>query len=237
MTQTIEMRTEGMSIKDVNNHLIYFQENKAKVRYLDRILSKRKLLSPRTKDSVYNLIFNLMNNRDLNYIPTDYQREEIKCWKEAGTVRRAAELSKKPRFAADWYEKLGETEKAKEMYKEIAEDLGNVGLLRKIKMIISFRSGTRDFNDNDNENAASYFMKAGEYEMAARFYKRAQNRIGLVEAYEKAGKTTLARQICEEIARSSDGYWETDPMALEYYERAGNVTKTIELQKRIRGNK
>lgn len=124
-----------MTLKDyeiMNKHLERVEDTKEKVRYLNRILEKEKLLSPGIREAVYDSFGHIF--LDFSNEVKDEKNEAIDAWEELGKPEKATraleraveewEISSNKYFslfAAKASKRSGQLERARTNYERFAE--------------------------------------------------------------------------------------------------------------------
>jgi len=121
-------KKEGMSKEDVYKHLEGLKTNALKETYLNSILKKEKLLSPKTRDSVYSALVDIYE-RGKNF------GAAAELVEKSGDTKRAIDLYEKgKRFnkAAELAEKSGDTKRAIDLYEKAGKRMkANIMKLKK----------------------------------------------------------------------------------------------------------
>jgi hypothetical protein len=140
----------GMTKEEVKNHLAKFTHNRQKDKYLDRILAKKKLLDPKTREAIYDCIADEVKEEwKSDPFPPNYRIEKL--IKKVGEERRP-----------ELYERIA-TKAAKKGYFYWAESLMAEAGFESKKVY---------------ESMIEYCTKESKFarEMAERPYNRAENR-------------------------------------------------------------
>ena len=120
-----------MTKKEIYSHLDGLKTNKGKVQYLDKILEKEKLLSPKTKESVYETLMDTymkekewevaeglaekLGKKGKEKLLEGYMKDE----KWDGAEELAKKIGDKDEILAEIYEETGKVIKAKDLRRRL----------------------------------------------------------------------------------------------------------------------
>jgi len=225
----------GMSKDQIYKKLDLLKSADGKIKYLNGILKKEKLLNDKTKDAVYETLIELLVSNgefsDAKKLLNKAKKGE-EAYKTA-IVKKGEEYEQKGEtdYAVGSFERAGRFDKVAKAYEKeiprLEKEFANLSSIRK-----AIWSGEKHRLEEAHKGAAEAYEKIGQKEKAAEHYKKLAELSRNLNYNKKAGELYESsgnfKEAAGEYEKSHYGWKD----ATRLYEKVGDLVKAADVNEK-----